>query len=42
LQVLTTELNGIRQRLTDLDNSLRLMLAEHAKAYEDARRVRPL
>ena len=42
LHIVATELNGIRQRLADLDNSLRPMLAEHAKAYEDARRVRPL
>jgi chromosome segregation ATPase len=42
LETVVTELNGIRQRLTDLDNSLRPLLADHAEAYEDARRVRPL
>ena len=36
------ELNGIRQRLTELDTSLQSLLAKHAKAYEDARQVRPL
>lgn len=42
LETVVTELNGIRQRLTDLDNSLRPLLADHAKAYENAHRVRPL
>jgi DNA repair exonuclease SbcCD ATPase subunit len=42
LETVVTELTAIRQRLTDLDNSLRPLLADHAEAYEDARQVRPL
>jgi chromosome segregation ATPase len=42
LETVITELTGIRQRLTDLDNSLRPLLADHAEAYEAARRARPL
>ena len=42
VETVVTELNGIRQRLTDLDSSLRSLLADHVKAYEDARRVRVL
>lgn len=42
LETVVTELTGIRQRLSDLDNSLRPLLADHAEAYEDARQVRPL
>lgn len=42
LESVEAELNSIRQRLTDLDNSLRSLLADHAKAHEDARQVRPL
>jgi DNA repair exonuclease SbcCD ATPase subunit len=42
LETVVTELNGIRDRLTNLDNSLRPLLADHAKAYEDARQVRLL
>ena len=42
LETVTDELNGIRQRLTGLDESLQPLLAEHAKAYEDARQIRLL
>jgi DNA repair exonuclease SbcCD ATPase subunit len=42
LETVVTELTSIRQRLTDLDNGLRPLLADHAEAYEEARRVRPL
>ncbi|HEX6526318.1 MAG TPA: hypothetical protein VF070_40835 [Streptosporangiaceae bacterium] len=41
LETVVTELDSIRQRLVALDNSLRPLLADHAKAYEDARKVRP-
>jgi DNA repair exonuclease SbcCD ATPase subunit len=41
LESVEAELSGISQRLTDLDNSLRSLLADHTKAYEDARQVRP-
>jgi chromosome segregation ATPase len=42
LQTVRTELDGIRQRLADLDELLRPLLAAHARAYEDARQVRSL
>lgn len=42
LETVTTELTGIRQRLTDLDNTLRPLLADHAEAHEKARQARPL
>ena len=42
LQSVDAELGSIRQRLTDVDNSLRSLLAEHAKALEDMLRIRPL
>jgi chromosome segregation ATPase len=42
LETVTTELTGIRQRLTDLDNALRPLLADHAEAHEKARQARPL
>jgi chromosome segregation ATPase len=42
LETVVNELNGIRQRLTGLDESLQPLLAKHAKAYEDARQVRSL
>jgi hypothetical protein len=42
LQSVDAELRSMRQRLVDVDNSLRLLLADHAAAYEDARRIRPL
>jgi chromosome segregation ATPase len=42
LQSVEAELYSIRQRLTDVDNTLRSLLADHAKAYEDVRRIRPL
>jgi DNA repair exonuclease SbcCD ATPase subunit len=42
LETVAAELNGIRQRLADLDNVLRPLLADQAKAYEDARRIRTL
>jgi hypothetical protein len=42
LETVLTELASIRRRLTDLDNGLRPLLADHAEAHEEARRVRPL
>lgn len=37
-----SELNDIRQRLSDLDDTLRPLLADHTGAYEEARRARPM
>ena len=42
LEIVVNELNGIRQRLAELDKSLQPLLAKHAKAYEDTRQVRSL
>lgn len=42
LEGVTAELNGIRQRLTELDEVLGPLLAEHTRAYEQARQARPL
>lgn len=42
LETVQTELNGVRDRLIDLDNRLGPLLREHARAYEEARRVQPL
>ena len=42
LETVQTELNGIRDRLIDLDGRLRPLLSKHAMAYEDARRARSL
>jgi len=42
LQSVEAELCSIRQRLTDVDNSLRSLLADHAKALEEMFRIRPL
>jgi chromosome segregation ATPase len=41
LESLHAELSGITQRLTELDEVLGPLLAKHARAYEEARRVRP-
>jgi chromosome segregation ATPase len=40
-EAVVSELDSIRQRLTDLDGSLRPLLASHAEAYEAARQMRP-
>ena len=42
LETVQTELNDIRDRLINLDDTLRPLLREHATAYEEARRARPL
>lgn len=42
LETVAAELTSIRERLTDLDNALRPLLADHAEAYEKARQLRPL
>jgi Skp family chaperone for outer membrane proteins len=42
LETVRIELNGIRDRLIDLDDRLGPLLREHARAYEEARRPRPL
>lgn len=42
LETVVNELNGICQRLAELDKSLQPLLAKHAKAYEDTRQVRSL
>jgi hypothetical protein len=42
LQSVDAELGSIRQRLTDVDNSLRSLLADHARALEDMLQIRPL
>jgi len=42
LSTVLGELDGIRGRLAGLDETLRRLLADHAKTYEDVRRSRPL
>jgi chromosome segregation ATPase len=42
LETVGNELNGICQRLAELDQSLQPLLAKHAKAYEDTRQARSL
>ena len=42
LQSVDAELGSIHQRLTDVDNSLRSLLADHARALEDMLQIRPL
>lgn len=42
LEGVSAELNGIRQRLTELDEVLGPLLTEHTRAYEQARQPRSL
>jgi hypothetical protein len=42
LQSVDAELDSISKRLTDVDSSLRSLLADHAKAVEEALQIRPL
>ena len=40
LEIVRGELDGIIQRLTELDGILGPLLAAHARAYEEARQIR--